>query len=111
MAGWPRSPWQSRRGWNPSHRRRRHRLARRRGQNKKHPCKNQRSPPPTTIRLIFREATTAVAMTPTTCLLDGFGPVPLVRPDCAAEVSELIRQAAANKTAIYPLGGQTKVGL
>ena len=54
---------------------------------------------------------TATEMTPTTCLLDGFGPVPLVRPGCAVDVGDLIRQASASDSAIYPVGGQTKIGL
>ncbi len=42
-------------------------------------------------------------MSATTCVIDGFGPVPLVRPETVAELGDLIRRASA----LYPLGGQT----
>jgi glycolate oxidase FAD binding subunit len=47
----------------------------------------------------------------TTCVLDGFGPLPVVRPDSVPEVGDLIRQAKAGGTALYPVGGQTKIAL
>ena len=50
-------------------------------------------------------------MNATTCTIDGFGPLPLVRPQSVQELGELIRHAAAGDTAIYPLGGQTKLAL
>ncbi len=50
-------------------------------------------------------------MNETTCDLDGFGPVPNVRPGSVQEIGDLIRQAATKGTAIYPVGGQTKLGL
>lgn len=37
--------------------------------------------------------------------------MPLVRPGSAADIGDLIRQAAADGAAIYPVGGQTKIGL
>ncbi|MBI1830305.1 MAG: FAD-binding oxidoreductase [Planctomycetes bacterium] len=43
--------------------------------------------------------------------LDGFGPLPLVRPESVHEVGDLVRHAAASNSAIYPLGGQTKIAL
>ena len=43
----------------------------------------------------------------TTCVIDGFGPVPLVCPASTAEVGDLIRQASGDGAALYPLGGQT----
>jgi len=46
-------------------------------------------------------------MSPTPCQIDDFGPIPVVRPQAPAEVGELVRQAAAAGTAIYPLGGRT----
>src|ERR1019366_9884370 len=46
-----------------------------------------------------------------TLSLDGFGPLPIVRPPSVLELGDLIRSAAANDTAIYPLGGQTHLSL
>jgi glycolate oxidase FAD binding subunit len=40
--------------------------------------------------------------------IDGFGPLPLARPASVAELGDLVRHAAG---AIYPLGGQTHIGL
>jgi glycolate oxidase FAD binding subunit len=50
-------------------------------------------------------------MNATTCILDGFGPLPLVRPGSVQELGDLVRQAGADGTALYPLGGQTQVSL
>jgi glycolate oxidase FAD binding subunit len=50
-------------------------------------------------------------MNGTTCVIDGFGPITLVRPTSVADVGDLIRQAAAGQSALYPVGGQTKTGL
>jgi glycolate oxidase FAD binding subunit len=50
-------------------------------------------------------------MSATTCVIDGFGPMPLVRPASVAELGDLIRQASADGTALYPLGGQTHIAL
>jgi len=50
-------------------------------------------------------------MEPSTCLIDGFGPLPIVRPTSVAELGELVRGAATNNEAIYPLGGRTQLGL
>jgi len=47
----------------------------------------------------------------TTCVIDGFGPVPLVRPGSVADLGDLIRRASAEGTALYPLGGQTHIAL
>lgn len=47
----------------------------------------------------------------TTCTIDGLGPLPLVRPESVEELGELIRQAAANGTALYAVGGQTHLSL
>jgi glycolate oxidase FAD binding subunit len=44
---------------------------------------------------------------PQTCTIDGFGPLPLVRPQSVAEVGEAIRRSAAAGQAVYPVGGQT----
>jgi glycolate oxidase FAD binding subunit len=45
------------------------------------------------------------------CLIDGFGPIPIVRPETVTALSELVRQAAAGGTAVYPVGGQTTLNL
>jgi glycolate oxidase FAD binding subunit len=50
-------------------------------------------------------------MNATTCVLDGFGPLPLVRPGSTQELGDLIRQAAASDSALYPMGGRTKIAL
>lgn len=50
-------------------------------------------------------------MTAMTCMIDGFGPIPLVRPTSVAELGELIRDAAARASALYPVGGQTTTAL
>jgi glycolate oxidase FAD binding subunit len=43
--------------------------------------------------------------------LDGFGPLPLVRPGSVQDLGDLVRRAAAKDTAIYPIGGQTHLSL
>jgi glycolate oxidase FAD binding subunit len=43
----------------------------------------------------------------TSCLIDDFGPVPVHQPRSVAELGELVRTAAVQSQAIYPLGGQT----
>ncbi len=50
-------------------------------------------------------------MPPTSCLIDDFGPVPVVRPASVEELSDRVRRAAAEKLAVYPLGGRTMLGL
>jgi glycolate oxidase FAD binding subunit len=44
-------------------------------------------------------------------ILDGFGPLPIRRPGSVAEVGALVREAAANGSALYPFGGRTHLGL
>ena len=61
----------------------------------------------TRIPLIFPEP----AMTATTCMIDGFGPLPLVRPASVHDLGALILEAAAKNTALYPIGGQTHISL
>jgi glycolate oxidase FAD binding subunit len=39
--------------------------------------------------------------------IDGFGPLPVARPCSVAELSELVRHAAAEGRALYPVGGGT----
>jgi glycolate oxidase FAD binding subunit len=41
------------------------------------------------------------------CRIDGFGPLPVEQPQTIAEVSALVRRAAAAGQAVYPLGGRT----
>ncbi|HMF29654.1 MAG TPA: FAD-binding oxidoreductase, partial [Candidatus Cybelea sp.] len=44
-----------------------------------------------------------------TCTIDGFGPLPMVRPESVEAVGDVIRDAQTS--AIYPVGGQTKLAL
>jgi glycolate oxidase FAD binding subunit len=44
------------------------------------------------------------------CLIDEFGPLDVLRPTSAAELGEMVRQAAAAGQALYPLGGRTMLG-
>lgn len=44
-------------------------------------------------------------------VLDGLGPLPLVGPQTVADVAEIVRQAGAAGTALYPFGGQTQLDL
>src|SRR4051812_30511575 len=46
-----------------------------------------------------------------TCLIDGFGPVPRVRPESVPALAEIVRQAVAEGSALYPVGGQTMLEL
>jgi glycolate oxidase FAD binding subunit len=50
-------------------------------------------------------------MDESTCLIDGFGPVPVVRPDTVSALGDVIRQASADSTAVYPVGGKTMLHL
>ena len=45
------------------------------------------------------------------CLIDGFGPLPVARPDSVAALAAVVCQAAADKSALYPIGGQTMLNL
>src|SRR5207244_7313197 len=45
------------------------------------------------------------------CTIDGFGPLPMVRPTTVADLGDLVRSAATAGRAIYPIGGQTQLGL
>jgi glycolate oxidase FAD binding subunit len=45
------------------------------------------------------------------CHIDGFGPLPVVRPTSVAELGEVVARAASQAAAIYPIGGQTHLGL
>ena len=46
-----------------------------------------------------------------TILIDGFGPVPVYRPDSVGDAGEQIRMSVANQQAIYPLGGRTALDI
>ena len=46
-----------------------------------------------------------------TIAIDGFGPIPVQRPTAVAEAGEWIRQMAATKRAVYPIGGRTALGI
>src|SRR5436190_24093932 len=50
-------------------------------------------------------------MTDDTCEIDGLGPLPLLSPGSVAELGDLVRQAAADGAALYPVGGRTQLGL
>ncbi len=41
------------------------------------------------------------------CFIDDFGPLPVKRLQSVAEVGDIVRRAAAERQAIYPLGGRT----
>ena len=43
----------------------------------------------------------------TPCHIDDFGPLPLVQPRSVADIGEIVRRAAADNQALYPIGGQT----
>ena len=43
--------------------------------------------------------------------IEGLGPVPVLRPDTPAEIGDLVRRAAAEGQALYPLGGRTMLDL
>jgi len=43
----------------------------------------------------------------TLCHIDDFGPLPVVRPRTIADLGELVRRAAAENQALYPIGGRT----
>lgn len=46
-------------------------------------------------------------MNEATCVIDGFGPLPVIRPQSVGELGAAIRQGAA----LYPLGGRTHLSL
>jgi glycolate oxidase FAD binding subunit len=46
-----------------------------------------------------------------TCQIDDFGPIPILQPQSVAELAGVVRQAAGDNHAIYPLGGQTMLGV
>src|SRR5437660_1417998 len=54
-----------------------------------------------------RSGTTSSRVTSDTLTIDGVGPMPVVRPSSATEVAEAVRRAAAEGTAVYPVGGGT----
>jgi len=50
-------------------------------------------------------------MNTTTITIDGFGPLPLWRPNSIAELANHIREAGASNAALYPVGGHTMLAL
>ncbi len=46
-----------------------------------------------------------------TCTIDDVGPFPVVRPGSAEEAGELVRRAAAEGDAVFPLGGRTMLAV
>ena len=50
-------------------------------------------------------------MDDTVCRIDDFGPLAVVRPQSVAELGDLVRRAAAERQALYPVGGGTMLGL
>jgi glycolate oxidase FAD binding subunit len=46
-----------------------------------------------------------------TVQIDDLGPLPVVRPDTPADLGDLVRRAAGEGGALYPLGGRTMLGL
>lgn len=48
--------------------------------------------------------------TATTCVIDGLGPVRLLRPASEEELAEMVRKAASAGEAVYPMGGGTMIG-
>ncbi|MBM4070547.1 MAG: FAD-binding oxidoreductase [Planctomycetes bacterium] len=43
--------------------------------------------------------------------IDGLGPLPRRRPDNVAELGEVVREASRQELALYPVGGETMLGL
>jgi glycolate oxidase FAD binding subunit len=50
-------------------------------------------------------------MNPPACQIDGFGPLPMLRPATVAELGDIVAAAYADGSAVYPVGGQTQLGL
>jgi glycolate dehydrogenase FAD-binding subunit len=45
------------------------------------------------------------------CRIDDFGPLPIARPQSIVEIGDIVRRAAAEAQAIYPIGGQTLMNI
>jgi glycolate oxidase FAD binding subunit len=50
-------------------------------------------------------------MEPDACRIDDFGPLPVVQPRSVAELSDVVRRAAAEGQALYPVAGRTMLHL
>jgi glycolate oxidase FAD binding subunit len=50
-------------------------------------------------------------MADATCLIDDFGPLPLHEPTGTAELTDIVRRAARESQALYPIGGGTMLAL
>jgi glycolate oxidase FAD binding subunit len=48
---------------------------------------------------------------PSRCWIDEFGPIPIIKPQSVSELRDVVRRAAGAGEAIYPVGGQTMLGL
>src|SRR6516225_899053 len=49
-------------------------------------------------------------MEPDACRIDDFGPLPVVQPRSVAELSDVVRRAAAEGQALYPVAGRATLG-
>ncbi|HBI45181.1 MAG TPA: hypothetical protein DDY78_20345, partial [Planctomycetales bacterium] len=47
----------------------------------------------------------------TVCRIDDFGPLAVVRPPSVTDLGDVVRRAAAERQAVYPIGGGTMLGL
>jgi glycolate oxidase FAD binding subunit len=45
------------------------------------------------------------------CRIDDFGPLPIMQPQSVVEIGDIVRRAAAEGQAIYPLGGRTLLAI
>lgn len=45
------------------------------------------------------------------CSIDNFGPLPILRPQSVAEIGDIVRRAAAENQAIYPISGRTLLNI
>jgi glycolate oxidase FAD binding subunit len=48
---------------------------------------------------------------PSSCVIDDAGPFPVVRPASVGELGDVVRRAAADGLALYPVGGRTALDL
>jgi glycolate oxidase FAD binding subunit len=48
-------------------------------------------------------------MSERTCYIEDFGPLPVLNPTNVGDLCEIVRDAASKETAIYPLGGSTRL--
>ena len=72
-------------------------------------CPPNLSPAAPAIRTLPQSQ--AAIVDDTACRIDDFGPLPVVRPQSVAEMGDVVRRAAAERQAVYPVGGGTMLGL